>query len=88
MDPRYNARRRQGRPLTRWTDDITNYINTRTQLHKTHNNRRDDLCNDDNDDDYDDDDTNSKTDDESMGAERNDSRGKTTLPPWRLSGRR
>ena len=29
LDSRYNPRRRAGRPLTRWVDDITEYITTR-----------------------------------------------------------
>ena len=31
LDTQHNTRRRQGRPKTRWTDDIYNYIRRTTQ---------------------------------------------------------
>ena len=34
-DSRYNARRRPGRPMTRWTDDLTKFCNEHAPLQHT-----------------------------------------------------
>ena len=35
LDSRYNARRRPGRPMTRWTDDLTKFCNEHAPLQHT-----------------------------------------------------
>jgi hypothetical protein len=38
VDLKFHARRRQGRPKTRWTDDIVDYITTTTNNNNDNNN--------------------------------------------------
>ena len=51
-DTRYNAKRRQGRPVMRWTDDLAQHVNEPHTPQHNQDDSNDDDNNDDNDDDY------------------------------------
>ena len=50
-DTRYNAKRRQGRPVVRWTDDLAQHVNESHTPQHNQDDRSDEDNNDDNDDD-------------------------------------